>query len=150
MQLYILRHGEAERFSASDRQRQLTARGRDEVKAVVHRHKHELSEVETIFASPYDRAQQTAGVVSQTFPSIPLQTLDIITPDHSPNDVLKFLCQQHDSSTFLLVSHQPLVSELVAELCDVPTQSISMPTAALASIVLDPIGRGMGQLQFID
>jgi phosphohistidine phosphatase len=150
MQLYILRHGEAERISTSDRQRQLTNRGKAEVKAVVERHAQALANVDAIFASPFDRAQQTAAVVAEVLAHVTVQTLSIITPNNTSNDVLAFLCKQDSAGTLLLVSHQPLVSELVSELCDLPTHSVSMPTAALASIVLEPVGLGMGQLQFID
>ena len=149
MQLYILRHGEAERNATGDRQRQLTERGKAEVNAVVQQHAPALSRVDGIFASPFDRAQQTAAVASEILGGIAVQTLNVITPNHTPDEVLPFLCQQDSTSTLLLVSHQPLVSELIAELCDLPVHSLPMPTAALASIILDPVARGMGQLQFI-
>ena len=150
MQLYILRHGDAERLSSSDRERQLTARGKVEVQTVLTKHKAELAAVETIWVSPYMRAQQTAAVVSEQLPNIAVQTLAQLTPDNRPVDVLKFLCQQPEDSTLLLVSHQPLVSDLVANLCDVPFMTVGMHTAALASILLNPVASGMGQLQYID
>ena len=74
MQLYILRHGEAERLSSTDRRRQLTQQGHEEVAAVVQRHLEELETVQTIWASPYSRAQQTAAVVQRQLPNVSLKT----------------------------------------------------------------------------
>ena len=150
MQLFVLRHGDAERLAASDYERQLTERGKQEVEAVVKRHEQELSVVEKIFVSPLTRAQQTAAIVSGYFPNIPTETTDILVPSHNTTEALAFLCQQNSDGTILLVSHQPLVSELVSDLCDLATMAVGMHTAALASIVLDPVARGMGKLNYID
>ena len=64
--------------------------------------------------------------------------------------MIKFLCEQDDDASLLLVSHQPLVSELIASLCEVSQHTINMHTAALASIELNPVAFGMGKLQFVD
>ena len=150
MQLYILRHGDAERIASSDRERQLTDRGKQQVHAVVQRHQQEIAKVTSIFVSPFRRAQETAAIVSQHFPTVPLHTAEMLTPDHSPMDVVRFLCQQPESAKILLVSHQPLVSELVSELCNQVPAAVGMHTAALAGILLNPVAIGMGKLQFLD
>ena len=150
MKLFILRHGEAERLNSTDRQRQLTDYGREQVRAVVTRNLDDLKFVDSIWVSPYVRARQTAAVVAKSLPEIIQTTVDVLTPDSSAAEVIRFLCARNSDSTLLLVSHQPLVSELIAELCELPRHSISMPTAALASISIDPVGKGCGQLNFID
>ena len=155
MKLFVLRHGEAEPISSSDRQRELTERGRIQVKTVVQRNKEQLSAVESIFVSPFVRTQQTAGTFMRelsdlTGKQFQFQTEDCLTPNSSPAEVLEFLCQQKANSNIVLISHQPLVSELISDLCDVDINTISMPTAALASIDLDPVGQGFGHLNFID
>ena len=155
MNLFILRHGEAESLyfkggASKDSQRQLTERGRREVAAVIERHQTELQTVTNIFASPYVRAQQTAQIVAQALGQAKLDTLNVITPNHSTTDVMKFLVKQDENDTILLVSHQPLVSAIIADLCETPQHQIRMHTAALASISLQPVASGMGQLNFID
>ena len=150
MQLFILRHGHAEHFARSDAERALSERGKQEVHSVVQRHEVELAKLGQIYVSPYTRAQQTAAVVSDYFPDIPLTTLDLLTPGDRPQAVINFLSQQDENSHLLLVSHQPLVTYLVADLCDVPANSVGMHTAALASITLNPLLQGKGELQYID
>ncbi|MEE1920589.1 phosphohistidine phosphatase SixA [Pseudomonas sp. 148P] len=111
MKVWVLRHGEAEPQARSDAQRNLTDHGR---KQVLRSAAHLLGQpLDAILASPYVRAQQTAGLVHDALGfAEPLRTVSWLTPDSDPDRVvaeLDALGLEH----VLLVSHQPLVSSLL-------------------------------------
>ncbi|WP_460082463.1 phosphohistidine phosphatase SixA [Pseudomonas sp. H3_H05] len=110
MKLWILRHGEAEPHGVRpDPERVLTAHGREEVLLSAGRLMGEP--LRAIYASPYVRAQQTAQLVREALGFEPeLITVDWLTPETRPTEVLRHLEDQDD---VLLVSHNPLVGSLL-------------------------------------
>jgi phosphohistidine phosphatase len=87
----------------------LTVRGREEVLLSAGRLMAEP--LRAIYASPYVRAQQTAQLVREALGFEPeLITVDWLTPETRPADVLKHL---EDQDGVLLVSHNPLVGSLL-------------------------------------
>ncbi len=111
MKLWVLRHGEAELRANSDAERRLTAHGREQV---VRSAAHLLGQpLQAIIASPYVRAQQTAALVHET-----LGFAERLGLEH-----------------VLLVSHQPLVGNLVGLLQHGHLQQpAAMSTASLAEL----------------
>ncbi|VVO22561.1 phosphohistidine phosphatase SixA [Pseudomonas fluorescens] len=112
MKLWVLRHGEAEPHARSDAERNLTENGRKEVlSSAAQLIGQPLS---AIYASPYARAQQTAQLVREALGFEPeVRTVQWLAPDHDPPAVVDEL----DSlDNVLLVSHNPLVSNLIAYL----------------------------------
>ncbi len=167
MQLYIMRHGEAQNFveqgSRDDSQRALTAQGEFEAKMMATwLQKMKISPIQ-VFVSPYVRAQQTSALATALMPTA-ITTLDFITPSGDAKQVHDFIdgwCSEQlqaltpqasgeQASTkldqsLLIISHMPLVSYLVAEL----TQSDNAPifaTAGIAHIDYD-IEKMQGSLQ---
>eukprot|EP01034_Spumella_vulgaris_P011992 gene11992-15255_t len=110
MKLWVLRHGEAESHAPSDAQRNLTERGREEV---LHSAAHLIGQpISAIIASPYVRAQQTAQLVREALGFVPeIRTVSWLTPDGNPLQVLEKL---DTDDNVLLVSHQPLVGNLIS------------------------------------
>lgn len=112
MKLWVLRHGEAEPHARSDAERELTENGRKEVlSSAAQLIGQPLS---AIYASPYTRAQQTAQLVREALGFEPeVRTVKWLAPDNDPPAVVDEL----DSlDNVLLVSHNPLVSNLIAYL----------------------------------
>src|SRR6202008_5044885 len=64
MNLYLLRHAEAEEEAASDGERQLTERGREQARTVGRFCARNDLYPEKIITSPLARAQQTAKIVA--------------------------------------------------------------------------------------
>ena len=131
MKLWVLRHGEAESHAPSDAQRNLTERGRDEVlRSAAHLIDQPIS---AIIASPYVRAQQTAELVRTALGVVPeIRTVAWLTPDSNPQQVLEKL---DTDDTVLLVSHQPLVGNLISFLQHGhQRQPQPMHTASLAEL----------------
>ncbi len=140
MKLYILRHGEAEARAPSDAERQLTQDGRDQIAALADKAKEKLVGVELILASPYVRAQQTAALMDEVL-GLGVQTCEKITPAGSVLGTLQVL-EQYSQSEILLVSHQPLVGELVNQLAGKAQGYYTMPTGNLVCLEADPIALG--------
>ncbi len=112
MQLFIVRHGEAEARAETDAQRPLSVRGRKQVDALWRQLQGEGVRVQRIMASPYLRAQQTAALIARHYPEVTPGTLQLITPDDRPQGVLAWLAQQDSLEGLVLVSHMPLVALL--------------------------------------
>ncbi|MCX4066697.1 phosphohistidine phosphatase SixA [Pseudomonas sp. S1Bt30] len=110
MKLWILRHGEAESQVRTDAERNLTEHGRAEVlRSAARLIGHPL---DAIIASPYTRAQQTAQLVREALGFEPdIDTVPWLTPEGDPRQVLAHLDGEQN---VLLVSHQPLVGNLIS------------------------------------
>ena len=144
MELFILRHGQAESYAASDSQRALTPHGVREVESVLSQRKSSLANIKKIFVSPYVRAQQTADIVQNHFPGVLRIDTDLLVPSNQITSLLEMLQQEveHDpDGSVLLVSHQPLVNILLDSLCGLARGKYSMTTAALASIKVEVFAR---------
>ncbi|TWX67776.1 phosphohistidine phosphatase SixA [Colwellia demingiae] len=157
MQVYIMRHGEAQNFveqgKRDDSQRALTAQGKIEAKMMATWLQKMKINPTQVFVSPYVRAQQTCAIATALMQTA-ITTLDFITPSGDAKQVHDFIdgwCSEQleapteQEQSLLIISHMPLVSYLVAEL----TQSSNTPifaTAGIAHIDYD-IEKMQGSLQ---
>jgi phosphohistidine phosphatase len=97
------------------------------------------------------RAQQTAHIAARYFPTLNVMTADLIIPDANPFSVMEWLQSfGRINQSILLVSHQPLVGELVNKLCGKPAGFYSMGTSSLAAIRASVVATGMGELMWLD
>ena len=91
--------------------------------------------LDIILASPYLRAQQTAELVREQLQlRRSIVTVDWATPDDDPLAVLDHIAERSEAN-ILLVSHQPLVGQLLSLAVEGHRQAhYPMPTAALACL----------------
>lgn len=146
MTLWLLRHGQAEAHAASDAQRELTERGRQEaLQSAAHLIGQPLA---VIIASPYVRAQQTAEVVRQQLGfERAIITAAWLTPAGDVGEVIRQL-DAYEGQDVLLVSHQPLIGDLGGFLQHGHRQQpLPMHTASLAQLQGELIAAGTLQLQ---
>lgn len=148
MELFILRHGQAEAYNANDASRQLVERGRNQVAQIVQLSLNDLQFLNQIWVSPYVRAQQTAQIAAGYLNAVQQYSQDLLLPETDPQLLIRQL-QASESKSLLLVSHQPLVSRLVDILCGAAPGYHSMGTAALACIDLEVPGAGLGHLRWL-
>lgn len=145
MRIWILRHGQAQPTASSDAARQLTEDGRAEVLRMAQ----QLTghPIDAVLASPYSRAQQTAELVKQEIHyTADTLTVSWLVPEASPMAVLKQLAERAENN-LLLVSHQPLVSQLISLLLDGHKRGhFSMPTAGLACLEMPLVAAGAASL----
>jgi phosphohistidine phosphatase len=134
MQIFVMRHGQAEAIAPFDSLRALTEEGGKEAEIAGQWLLVNSQAVDCVFVSPYVRAQQTADAVIGQLSSVGRRkTLSFITPEDSPkavHDYLDAVCTDEQYQSILLVSHMPLVSYLVAEL----TTDKAMPIFQTGSI----------------
>jgi phosphohistidine phosphatase len=146
MMLYLLRHGEAEPHAPNDAARRLTAHGRQEVDSVARQFLVNKLPLQLCIASPYVRAVQTAELfLDQVAPALALSQDPLLTPEVRAGDVMRLL-ETLQAEQVLLVSHNPLLSELNALLIDGDISHMHiLATSELVAINIDVIGLGMGR-----
>ena len=136
MQIFIMRHGQAGPMAASDSQRELTEHGFLEASIMAKWLNDNKVTVDSVFVSPYVRAQQTAKtVMADNSNRAKLITLDFITPSGNAKQVHDYLDGVFTTESIdklLIVSHMPLVSYLVEEL----TAESTCPVFQTASIAI--------------
>ncbi|UZJ45649.1 phosphohistidine phosphatase SixA [Marinimicrobium sp. C6131] len=147
--LFIMRHGQAQAKASSDAERPLTARGAADVERVTNALSAELSELDQLWVSPYRRARQTAAIVNQVLGrgAEPVVT-ELLTPDAD----LEALCAQLqvcEEEHVLLVSHMPLVGDLIHYLTGAEPGRYPMGTASVACLTMDVVAAGVGELRWL-
>lgn len=150
MNLYLLRHGEAESVATSSAGRQLTEAGHDEIESVARQFANRNLVIDRCLVSPALRAQQTAtAFLQQIFHAPAPETLDALDPVHRAADAMAAL-REVKGGNILLVGHNPLLSELLALLTDgnIDHKRI-LETGNLACVSLDILGLGMGACTFV-
>lgn len=144
MKIFIMRHGEAEHFAASDAERALTERGiRESIAIAQSCHQKGVTGFDKVLVSPYLRAQQTWQQIQPIFPESTFDICHDITPYGQADlvfDYVSALVDVEQLQSLLLVSHLPLVGYLTSEfLTDLPPPIF--PTSGMIGIEFDPVTR---------
>lgn len=149
MNLYLLRHGEAEARQYDDPTRALTEYGRLDVQDVARQFAARNIALDVCLHSPYLRTTQTAEVfLGSLKASIYSQATPVLTPNHRALQVLEHL-RALQAEHVLLVTHNPLVSELFAVLTDTDLQSMHIfNTSELNAVHCPAVSVGGGTPQF--
>lgn len=152
MQLFILRHGQAEAQKTTDEARNLTAVGRRDVAAMAVRSLAELKSVQQVWVSSLVRAQQTAQIVCDELKKegvgFTLATTDLLVPEANPLLLLDAI-QSTQADSLLLVSHQPLVGQLIDIFCGSYPSFHDMATSSMACIDYEVAGANLGTLRWL-
>ena len=146
MELYILRHGDAENGSP-DSQRQLSYYGRQQVIKQAKQHSQCLANIESVITSPLIRACQTAElVISQATNHCSPQITDCLFPNAQVVPIEQLLAK-NNSQRILLVGHLPLLDQLINYF--VGDSVARMATASLASLSMNHAYRSLATLNWI-
>jgi phosphohistidine phosphatase SixA len=136
-ELILLRHAETEELCAgdSDRDRQLTERGRAEAVAAGRWLADHKLNIDRVLCSPARRTQQTAELA---LPNLPV-TLAPEIYDATPGTLFTLIDQHQDATTLVLVGHNPGIEQLVALLVEGRSEDYrGMPPGALARLRVAP------------
>ena len=149
MKLYLLRHGEAESRAETDAQRQLTNKGRQEALDVAVQFTKKGLKIDRCFVSPYVRAIQTADSFLSRIPGGPMMEIQaLLSPEIRAAEVIKFL-ETLPEENILLVTHNPLVSELNAVLLEGNIDHMEiLGTCELSSLELEIVADAMATQVF--
>lgn len=149
MQLLIVRHGEAVSIAPSDAQRALTERGREQARAAGECLAGLSWRPQSLWVSPYLRAQQTAEEIVLVLGRCQTRQVDQLTPETPPSELLEQLIDA-DLERLMLVSHQPLVSALIGVLTQgQPAMGAPMMTASMALLEGPVMARGAAELVWL-
>ena len=145
MLVLIMRHGDAEASRGMDGQRHLTKLGAAQSRKVLKLASDIGAKVTAIASSPLLRARETAEIASQVF-GLEFLVTNSLEPEGTPDEVYAELESYHATNSVLLISHQPLVSKLLADILGAEPV-ISFATASLALIkVKNRLEAGCGTL----
>ena len=145
MEIYLLRHGSAERAAAGapDSERSLSEEGRHEVRRVISAAKLAGVCPSLVLASPYKRARQTAKIVADVLDlKEPVVPSDALIPNADPRAVWDEIRVHQDRTSLLLAGHEPLFSACTAYLLSCPELQVDFPKAGLVRIDFDSFGTG--------
>lgn len=119
MQLLVIRHAIAQDrddFSATgrpDSERPLTDLGREKMAKGALGLRDLAPSPELIGTSPFVRAEETAKIVSDVLGVGPVETVDALTPERRPADLLPWLENHTGADCVIVVGHEPHLSTLV-------------------------------------
>lgn len=121
MRIYLVRHGDAvpEEEAGSDRDRWLSAKGREHARVLAKLLREERVEPDAILSSPLPRAVQTAELLAQTLDYLGIVTsLRCLEPSAQPRVAASEIMGRGRS--VIVVSHEPAISSLGAMLLGRP------------------------------
>jgi phosphohistidine phosphatase len=117
MDLWLLRHAEAEERASSgrDEDRALTATGLAQAGAAARGIAALSTGVRLVLASPYRRARQTAEPAAEALGLSGIRTSRALEPDSDPDAILSEVGELAEEP-LLLVGHAPLLGHLLGRL----------------------------------
>jgi phosphohistidine phosphatase len=135
MEIYILRHGEADPREAGkpDADRKLTGKGKRDVRNVMTLARKAKVSPQWILTSPLLRAQETAAIAAAVLKVSPAGVTKNLIPSANPAAIWKEIRQNSEASSILLVGHEPHLSKTIAYLLGAPV-SVNLKKSALVRI----------------
>lgn len=122
MRIYLVRHGDAvpEEDAGSDRDRWLSARGREAARVLGRLLREQRVEPDAIVCSPLPRAVQTAELLASMLDFLhPIVSLRSLEPSAQPRVAANAI--QEAGVSVLVVGHEPSISALGAYLLGRPS-----------------------------
>ncbi len=110
---FLMRHAEASWAANSDLERELTDAGKQALFRLITDNLKSLQGIQKIVSSPYLRTRQTAKLVAD---AVGVQTIEFekrLRPEISVNEALAGI-EKHWSDNLLVVTHQPLIGNLIS------------------------------------
>ncbi len=135
MQLYFLRHGEADwpDWTKPDDERPLTDFGKKEVRQVAKFLERLKVKPDLIVTSPLPRASQTAKIAAD-YLKVKLRTDELLEPGFGMSE-LRTVLKRHRSKVLLVVGHEPDFTNVISELTGA---SLKLSKAGVALLDIDP------------
>jgi phosphohistidine phosphatase len=135
MQLYFLRHGEADwpGWTKPDDERPLTDFGKKEVLQVAKFLNRLKVKADLIVTSPLPRASQTAEIAAQQLKT-KLRQDEALEPGFGISE-LRTVLKRHGSKVLMLVGHEPDFTSVISALT---AASLKLSKAGVALVDIDP------------
>jgi phosphohistidine phosphatase len=135
MELYFLRHGEADwpDWKKPDDERPLTKSGKREMRDVAKFLGHLKVRPDLIVTSPLPRAAQTAEIAADHLKA-KLRNDESLAPGFGMNK-LRTVLKRHRAKVLMLVGHEPDFTQTISELTGA---SLKLSKAGVALLDIDP------------
>jgi len=135
MELYFLRHGEADwpEWKKSDDERPLTKRGKREMRDVAKFLDRLKVRPNLIVTSPLPRAAQTAEIAAD-YLKAKLRKDELLAPGFGPSK-LRTVLKRHRAKVLMLVGHEPDFTQVISELTGA---SLKLSKGGIALLDIDP------------
>ena len=135
MELYFLRHGEADwpEWKKSDDERPLTKRGKREMRDVAKFLDRLKVRPDLIVTSPLPRAAQTAEIAAD-YLKAKLRKDELLAPGFGPSK-LRTVLKRHRAKVLMLVGHEPDFTQVISELTGA---SLKLSKGGVALLDVDP------------
>ena len=140
MELWLLRHAEAEEHAASgrDEDRRLTEAGLEQAEAAGRGIAAVSSGIRLVLTSPYLRARQTAEAAARALGIPSARPIRALEPERDPEQILSEI-EEESEEAILLVGHAPLLGHLLGRLvsggpdADIPLSKASAAWVSLGA-----------------
>jgi len=121
MDLILWRHAETMQANdgESDADRVLSARGERQAQRMAHWLERQLPESTKILCCPTVRAEQTVTPLGRKY-----KLRDELSPNASIEDVLNLVQWPANKHSVLLVTHQPLIGEVIKKLLQIQSSEV--------------------------
>jgi phosphohistidine phosphatase len=119
MDLYMLRHGKAERpqKGQEDSERRLTAAGKKEIRDIARWMQREGIGFDLIASSPLVRARETGKIIARILGlKNRAVTWEDLAPGGDPETVCYAAAQSGDNGIILIIGHEPALSGLIGKI----------------------------------
>ncbi|MFA6598684.1 MAG: phosphohistidine phosphatase SixA [Ignavibacteriaceae bacterium] len=152
MNLYLMRHGEAENIKAglSDSERQLTATGISNIEKMFHIFNKSISQFDFLLSSPLIRAVQTTQqvkILSQSIPEILIE--NVLKSGEDIREIIPLLNALKGRNIFIC-GHEPEISRFCSLLISKNYSSLLFKPGAFAKISFEgKVREAAGTLQFL-
>ena len=135
MELYFLRHGEADwpNWNKSDDERPLTKRGKKEMREVAKFLDRLKARPDLIVTSPLPRAAQTAEIAAD-YLKAKLRRDELLAPGFGMTN-LRTVLKRHRAKVLMLVGHEPDFTNIISGLT---CASLKLSKAGVALLDVDP------------
>jgi phosphohistidine phosphatase len=150
MQLYLLRHAEAEDDPTNDEQRALTTKGEKQARSVGKFCRSHSIIPEIILSSPLRRAEETARIFAREL-DLPntVRLEEFLRPGLTLESAFSGLEKYPGKASILLVGHEPDFSKLAGSLIGTRAENIHFRKSTLMSVNLPRVESGAGMIDFL-
>ena len=148
MQLYLLRHADAETVAPTDDERFLSEKGMMQAQRVARFcEAHEIRPA-VVFTSPLRRAHQTGAVIADKV-GVELRTVHWLKSGAAPESMVRALAEHRNLESSMIVGHEPDFSQFAAFMVGAAhSENIRIRKATLALIAVMDFRGGGGRLEF--
>ena len=160
MQLFLLRHAEAESNAATDEVRALTGRGTKQAEAIGKFCLEHDFIPEMILSSPLKRAEETARIVARelNLPKL-VQIVEFLRAGMTAERAFSGLRENlvdlpkrekySENAGIMLVGHEPDFSQLAGVMIGGRSQSVHFRKATLMGLTFQELKPGAGTIEFL-